>query len=144
MEILGSHYDDVQRDIRLTLKRCRISENIGYPAVRVGFVKHVHACLSRGQIHALDGNGHIRSVFCVIVYDIVEIDVAYHVAVGENYIFVGDAVYRVVHAFQRFKPCRIKCIAVICVCGDIRRKDLDSAGASCKIPILARAEVIHK
>ena len=77
-------------------------------------------------------------------YDVVQVDIADDVAVGQNNVFFLAFIYEGCDVFQRFEACCVE--EVFCVCKGcyVRREYLYAAGTTCKIPVDTGAKVIHK
>ena len=135
--------EDVQIYVRFSRIYRAVRNNVRYSSLVVRFKKNALWGDLAVNIDKPRRDGYIRAVSDMIFDHVVQIDVAYNVAVGKNDIIRIDMSDRIINVFKRFETRRIY--------GRdrsprryIRRNDLDTSRTSCKIPVLARSDMIHQ
>ena len=79
----------------------------------------------------------------MILYHIRQVNIADNVAIRKHDVVGGYVSYGIIDVFQRFKACGIdrRCRRTR---RNVRRNYLDPARTASQVPILARADMVHK
>ena len=145
LKILAVHNDDIQADVCNTLKISGAEKKVCDSAVFGGRNDRLFFRYRAGQIHTFDSHGHIRAACDVIVDHIVEIDVADHVTVRHDDVITAQLLNRETDTFECFQTGIVRGSRYVIHTGiHVGRKDFDTAGTACEIPVLTGTDMIHK